>query len=248
MRWRRATHRTAPPRAAAEPVVLPIDRVLTRTVAADLTGQIDRLAGDVPVVIDLTGIAGFDSDGATELLDLQERVGRDRLTIVGFRQAAARLVGSDTVDVPTLATVAPVASAEPVASVAADRGWVVRRLRNLAVVQPSDGDLLSTDDLEPVLTTAIAEDVAIVVVDLRNTTGLSPLGLQALTFASSSAAVRGQELLVVNVDSGAAEALRRSGLSATTYVAPEPLGAEPLGPAPTGPAPLGPAPLETPGP
>ncbi|MDQ1686324.1 MAG: hypothetical protein QOC82_3061 [Frankiaceae bacterium] len=211
MRWRRGSHRAVTTiRPAPDRVVLPVDHVLTRVVASDITGQVDRLPANAHVVIDLTGIAGFDSDGATELLDLQDRVGHDRLTIVGFRQAAARLVGTDSVEAPP---------APP-----REHGWVVRRLRNLAVVQPTDGDVLSTDDLEPMLTRALAEEVAIVVVDLRNTTGLTPAGLHALTFASSYAAVRGQEMLVVNVDAQAAEVLRGAGLSATTYVAPEPLG------------------------
>jgi hypothetical protein len=35
--------------------------------------------------------------------------------------------------------------------------------------------------------------------------------------------LHGQELLVVNADEAAATQLRRAGLSATTYVAPEPL-------------------------
>jgi anti-anti-sigma regulatory factor len=209
MRWRRGSHRAGTLRPAPDPVVLPVDHVLTRPAAADLATQVERLPADTPVVIDLTGIAGFDTDGATDLLDLQDRLGRGRLTIVGFRQAAARLVGTDAV--------------EAVATVPKEQGWVIRRLRNLAVVQPADGDLLSTDDLEPVLTRAIAEEVAIVVVDLRNTSELTPAGLHALTFASSSAALRGQEMLVVNVDAPAADALRRAGLSATTYVAPEPL-------------------------
>lgn len=216
MRWRRGgqgSHRAVAVRTAPDPVVLPVDHMLTRDVADELTGQVDRLPSDARVVIDLTGIAGFDTDGATVLLDLQDRVGPDRLSIVGFRQAAARLVGSEAVD-----------TVQVISTAARECGWVIRRLRNLAVVQPSDGDVLSTDDLEPVLTRALAEEVAIVVVDLRNTTELTAAGLHALTFASSAAAVRGQEMLVVNVDAPAAEALRRAGLSATTYVAPEPLG------------------------
>jgi anti-anti-sigma regulatory factor len=217
MRWKRGTHRATTVRSAPEPVVLPVGDTLTRTVAADLTGQIERLPADTHVVIDLTGISGFDTDGATELLDLQDRLGHGRMSIVGFRQAAARLIGTDAVDDAP----AKSAASSPAAQQA---GWVIRRLRNLAVVQPADGDLLSTDDLEPVLTRALNEDVAIVVVDLRNTTGLTAAGLHALTFASSSAAVRGQEMLVVNVDASAADALRGAGLSATTYVAPDVLG------------------------
>lgn len=214
MRWRRGTHRAATLRSAPEPIVLPVGDTLTRIVAADLSGQVERLPADAHVVIDLTGISGFDTDGATELLDLQDRLGHDRMSIVGFRQAAARLIGSDSVDDSAAAPVPAPKQA----------GWAIRRLRNLAVVQPSDGDLLSTDDLEPVLTRALNDDVAIVVVDLRNTTGLTSAGLHALTFASSFAAVRGQELLVVNVDAAGAEALRGAGLSATTYVAPDVLG------------------------
>jgi anti-anti-sigma regulatory factor len=196
-------------------VVVPVDNALVRGTADDVAEQLERLPSNTSVIVDLTGIASFDSDGAAALLDLQDAVGHDRMSIVGFRQAAARLIGSD-VDVTATGAATTVEAA-------VERGWVVRRLRNLAVVQPADGDIVSTDDLEPMLTSALAEDVAIVVVDLRNTTGLTPAGLHALTFASSSAALRGQELLVVNVGPEAAEALRHSGLSATTFVAPEPL-------------------------
>jgi hypothetical protein len=62
----------------------------------------------------------------------------------------------------------------------------------------------------------------IVVVDLRGAE-LTMNGLQSIAFASSSAAVNGQELLVVNVDANSGERLRRAGLSATTFVAPEPI-------------------------
>jgi len=216
MRWRRGSHRAATLPADPDPIVLPVDHMLTRVVAVDLTGQVERLPAESHVVVDVTGISGFDTDGATELLNLQDRIGHDRMTIVGFRQAAARLIGTDAIDV----TAAPPAPA----STPTEHGWVIRRLRNLAVVQPADGDVLSTDDLEPALTRALAQEVAIVVVDLRNTPELTAAGLHALTFASSAAAVRGQEMLIVNVEVAAADALRRAGLSATTYVAPEPLG------------------------
>jgi hypothetical protein len=59
-------------------------------------------------------------------------------------------------------------------------------------------------------------------VDLRSAR-LTRSGLEAIAFASSSAALSGQELLVVNVDAGMGERLRHVGLSSTTYVAPEPL-------------------------
>ena len=95
----------------------------------------------------------------------------------------------------------------------------MRRLRNLAVVQVSAANA-DPDALEATLSEAIEQDVAIVVCDLRGTV-LSDAGAAALAFASSSAALRGQELLVVNVGSKDIKRLRGLGLSATTYVAPE---------------------------
>jgi anti-anti-sigma regulatory factor len=209
MRWRRTTGRHTAPIAVADPVVLPVTRALNRETALDVVEQVDRLGG-VPVVIDLTGIPSFDSDGAEMLLGLQESQGLSRVSIVGFRQASARLMG----------TGAPAATTT--AAVSIDAGWVIRRLRNLVVVQATDGEILSTDDLESTLVSALGQDAAIVVVDLRNTLELTVAGLQAIAFASSSAALRGQELLIVNVTAEGAEMLRGAGLSATTYVSPEP--------------------------
>ena len=90
-------------------------------------------------------------------------------------------------------------------------------MRNLAVVQ--GGRDASADDLDSALSTALEQDVAIVVADLRGVT-MTVRGVDAIAFASSAAAVRGQELLVVNVDVDTAERLRAAGLSATTFVAP----------------------------
>ena len=59
-------------------------------------------------------------------------------------------------------------------------------------------------------------------VDVRGLTLLPADVVESIAFASSTAALRGQELLVVNVSAEAAETLRVAGLSATTYVAPEP--------------------------
>jgi anti-anti-sigma regulatory factor len=77
----------------------------------------------------------------------------------------------------------------------------------------------TSDALEAPLADAVEQDVAIVVCDLLGVE-LTDIGAGALAFASSAAAVRGQELLVVNVTAEAAGQLRRLGLSATTYVAP----------------------------
>ena len=208
MRWgRRGRAAEAPSPGAADadavPVVLTVTSPLTGELAGRLAAQVDRMSAEAPVVVDVTAIPAFDSDGAARLAGVQERLGADAVTIVGFRQAAARLTG--VADAPAATT--------------SGNGWVVRRLRNLAVVQCHDDAIACADDLETPLAAAAEESVAIVVVDLRGVP-LTDLGTQALAFASSSAAIRGQELLVVNVDADAAQRLRRAGLSTTTYLAP----------------------------
>lgn len=186
------------------PVVLAVTEPLTGATAERLSGEVGRLDEGTPVVIDLTAIPSFDSDGAAKLVGLQDRWGADHLTIVGLRQATARITGAaqQTSQPTTLAS-----------------GWTVRRLRNLAVVQASESGA-DPDALEASLSEAIEQDVAIVVCDLRGAL-LSDSGASALAFASSAAAVRGQELLVVNVASTDVGRLRGLGLSSTTYVAPE---------------------------
>lgn len=191
-------------------LVLTVTDPVTRATAADLVARVGRIAGSNPVVIDLTAIPEFDSDGAAAIIGLQESFGSDRVGVVGFRQAAARIIGADDLE-----------NADPPTD-ADQSGWVVRRLRAIAVVQADDHRAASTDDLEPAITSAIETRAGIVVVDLRGIP-LTRVGLQTIAFASSTAAVNGQEMLVVNVDGDTGERLRRAGLSRTTYVAPEPL-------------------------
>jgi anti-anti-sigma regulatory factor len=75
--------------------------------------------------------------------------------------------------------------------------------------------------LEDAVTSATADTAAaIIVVDLLGVDALPPAAVDAIAFASSTAALHGQELLVVNVSASTAEALRLVGLSATTFVAP----------------------------
>jgi anti-anti-sigma regulatory factor len=191
-------------------VVVSVTSPLNRQTALDLARQVERMPGDAPVVIDLTAIPSFDSDGADALLELQEAHGDRRLSIVGFRQATARLVG-------------PVDAAAPEPGSAASDGWVLRRLRNLVVVQPVDPEAPAAAQLDDAIAAAAANaDAAIIVVDLRGVTEVAPAVVEAIAFASSTAALRGQELLVVNVGASMAESLRVAGLSATTFVAPEP--------------------------
>jgi anti-anti-sigma regulatory factor len=208
VRWRRRGAPADGPQA--EPVVLTVTDPVTRESAADLVTRVSRIAPGTRVVIDLTAIPAFDTEGTAALVGLQEEVGADRVAIIGFRQAAARLLGAADVDLPTLQMPAPRGS------------WVVRRLRAIAVVQAADDLPPPTDGLDQAARDAINSDAAIVVIDLRGVT-VRPEDTHAIAFASSEAAVRGQELLVVNVDGAAAEAMRRIGLSATTYLSPLPL-------------------------
>lgn len=196
----------------AQTLVLTVTEPVTRTTAGALVARVSRIAGTNPVVIDLTAIPEFDSDGAAAIIGLQESFGSDRIGVVGFRQAAARIIGADDLE----AADAPIDADES--------GWVVARLRAIVVVQADGNRAVTTDDLEPAVTSAIETRAGIVVVDLRSVR-LTRAGLQAIAFASSTAALNGQELLVVNVDNETGERLRRAGLSRTTYIAPEPLTA-----------------------
>jgi anti-anti-sigma regulatory factor len=190
--------------------VLTVTDPVTRETAPDLVARVGRIASTDRVVVDLTAIPDFDTEGAAALVGLQESYGPQRVTIVGLRQATARLVGIDE-----LTVVQPPEQRS-------EQSWVVRRLRAISVVQAVGPHRSTTDDLEPVLDEALATGAGIVVVDLRGAE-LTRAGTEAIAFASSTAAVGGQELLVVNVDAQAGERLRHAGLSATTYVAPEPL-------------------------
>jgi anti-anti-sigma regulatory factor len=209
MRWplsRRKAAKHAQPRDA---VIVAVTQPLTRQTAQDLARAVDRVDREAPVVIDLTAIPGFDSDGADALLALQAARGADRVSIVGLRQATARLVGPDDP--------APVAIATP------GSGWALRRLRNLVVVQPLDTTAPTPSGLSDAVAAASTDTTAaIIVVDLRGLLLLPADVVETIAFASSAAALRGQELLVVNVAVEVAETLRDAGLSATTYVAPEP--------------------------
>lgn len=205
MRWprRRKVRPAEPVRAvvARSPVILAVTEALTRAAAERLSGEVDRMDPGTPIVIDVTAIPSFDSEGTASLAGLQERRGNEHVTIVGLRQAAARLTGAAPT---TMAT-------------ATGAGWTVRRLRNLAVVRADA--FADADTLEVPLAEAVEQDVAIVVCDLRGVELTDP-GAAALAFASGAAAVRGQELLVVNVSADDVSRLRLLGLSATTYVAP----------------------------
>lgn len=212
MRWRPVRRSSSRLRPSADPVVLSVTSPLNLQTARDLAMTVARLEPTAPVVIDLTEIPAFDTDGAEELLHLQEAQHDRDLSIVGFRKAAARLVGADDAD-DVLAPPGPETGT-----------WVQRRLHHLVVVQPHGDPPFGADGLETALAEAGRTDSAIVVVDLRDVVAVDGATIDTIAFASSMAAVRGQELLVVNVSAEVAEMLRAAGLSATTYVAPGPPG------------------------
>jgi anti-anti-sigma regulatory factor len=215
MRWLRAGNKR--PKHALEreaAVVVAVTTPLNRETALELRRRIDVVSPQTDVVIDLTAIPAFDSDGADALYEMQAAHPDRRISIVGLRQATARLIGPDVTAPATDRLAAP-----------GGAGWVVRRLRNLVVVQPDDAAAATADGLEDTVATAVADtDAAIIVIDLRGVMHLPVTAVETIAFASSTAALRGQELLVVNVRADAVDALRAAGLSATTFVAPEPFG------------------------
>ena len=208
MRWRSARAKPVDNTVTSDPVVVSVTTTLNRDTALDVAREVERIAPGSPVVVDLTAIPGFDTDGADTLFQMQATHGPSRVSIVGFRQATARIVGAD----------------EGPPAVVQQAGWVVRRLRNLVVVQPREPEQPAAAGLEQTLAEAAGgPETAIVVLDLLGLRDLPHSAVDAIAFASSSAALRGQELLVVNVSLDVAEALRAVGLSATTFLAPEPL-------------------------
>jgi anti-anti-sigma regulatory factor len=208
MRWPRGRGKAVSARPPVDPVIVSVTSPLNRQTALELARRLDRLEPTAPVVIDLTGIPSFDTDGAEAVLHLQESAVGRQVSIVGFRQATDRLVGATLVE---QATPAP-----------PDGGWVQRQLRNLVVVQPVDDTTAHVNGLDAAIAAAAGTDSAIIVVDLRGVPALDRAAVETIAFASSAAAVRGQEMLVVNVAEVTADALRAAGLSATTYVAPQP--------------------------
>jgi anti-anti-sigma regulatory factor len=219
MRWLMAGKKRARHAPTLDAVVVSVTTPLTRETALEVGRQVDRISRDADVVIDLTAIPAFDTDGADALLALQAAHASGRVSIVGFRQATARLVGQE--ETPTVVTGPDLPARD---------GWVIRRLRNLVVVQPQDESAPAPYGLEATVAAATTDvAAAIFVLDLRGVAELPPAAVDAIAFASSTAALRGQELLVVNAGPQVFDVLRATGLSATTYVAPEPFGETPLG-------------------
>lgn len=159
-----------------------------------------------PVVIDLSEIREWDSDGAAALVALAET--SDRVRITGFAEATQRMLGVGELDLAS--------PPEP----GSDAPAVVR-LRATAVYRPRTADELS-GRLEAIIADLEA-DATTFVLDLAGLPELDAAAIEATAFGSSLAAVRGVRVMVVNVPGDELEALRRAGLSAQTWVAPPPL-------------------------
>lgn len=206
-RGKRPRSRAASPTPTDQPKVISLVDGLTRQTVEDLAADIEATDADRPVVIDLAAIRFFDSDGTDRLGALEVEFGQ-RVSIVGLRQATARLM-----ELP---------GSHPAATAADTDMLPITRLHSTAVLRGRAGRPVQADALQRSLDDAFADDVAIVVVDFRDAPDLQPGAVDVLTFASSRAALGGRELLIVNVSATAAQRLRDAGLSATTYLAPTP--------------------------
>jgi anti-anti-sigma regulatory factor len=208
--WRRRKsvvvllHDDVEPYPSDDAVVLTVTEMLTRRSARRVSDRVRLLPQPrPPVVLDLTAIPGFDTDGLTELLELRDAAGADRVLIVGLREAVARLVGAFDLAV------------EPTA---ADAG--ANRLRRMpGVTMVTVDPQTSSGELRLTLDSAVAEDAAIVIVDLAELSTLSADVIDAIAYASSQVAMAGQEMVLLNVSEPASAELRRAALAATTYIA-----------------------------
>jgi anti-anti-sigma regulatory factor len=201
-------HEDSSPQTSADsdqPVVLTMTETLTRRSAERVREVVRLLPRPRTVVVDVTTIPGFDTDGISELIDLRDGVGPDRLIIVGLREATSRLIGGADVAVePTVG--------EPSSSVSR-----LRRLPGVVMLTAENGT--SPPQLRVAVDAALAEESAIVIIDLEQFSSLSAEALDVLTFASSQAAMAGQELVLLNVSHDAVSMLRGAGLAPTTYIA-----------------------------
>ena len=158
------------------------------------------------VIIDLSEIREWDSDGAAALVALAES--SDRVRITGFAEATQRMLG---VGDPQPASLPPPATDAP----------AVVRLRATAVYRPRTSDELAAR-LEAIIGD-LERDVTTFVLDLAGLPELNTAAVEATAFGSSLAAVRGVRVMVVNVPGDELDSLRRAGLSAQTWLAPPPL-------------------------
>jgi len=191
-------------RQRGEPVVITLNESLTRRAVQRLQSVIRGVSPERTIIIDLASVPGFDSQGVDDLHAVQDEVGANRLVVVGLRQAAARLFGiaSGFGDAKAQALDPSAPSPGPTP------GMVLVELR-----PGSPGHALTS-----ALQSAIAKDIAIVIVDLASVTASMEV-LGAIASASRASAENGQELVFVNVAPEMMQLLGRMDLAATTYLA-----------------------------
>jgi anti-anti-sigma regulatory factor len=191
-------------RQRGEPAVITLNEPLTRRAVQRLQSVVRGVSPERTVILDLATVPGFDSQGVVELQALQEDVGTNRLVVVGLRQAAARLFG--------LAVGFANGNQELLSGAAA----ASRPTPGMVLVEVKPAS--SGHALHSTLQSAIAKDIAIVIVDLRSV-AVSMEALGAIAAASRASALHGQELVLVNVAPELMRLLGRMDLAATTHVA-----------------------------
>jgi anti-anti-sigma regulatory factor len=189
---------TSVARQRDEPAVITLTGPLTRQAVSRLGTLI---AGGPPtktVIVDVSDISDFDSDGTSGLLALQELAGTDRVVVVGVREAAARLLAIDDL-LP-----APAAAGQP----------LMPGLMMVTADVTAPADVLGAT-----LTAAVERGISIVVVDLAGCPTIRADVVAVLVSAGRHAERRGQELVLVNVSPAAAAVLDGAPLASTTHVA-----------------------------
>ena len=197
------TPRIARPRD--EPTVITLTEPLNGRAVSRLGGLLSGVLRTGTVIVDVSEVPQFDTQGTSGLLALQELVGADRLVVVGVREAAARLLGLEDLLVERVApSVGRRGSSGP-----------SRVMPGLLTLVP---EATSTTALRSALAAALDRDILIVVVDLASCLTPSADTVDVLSGAGQRAAARGQELVFLNVPEPLASALRAQGLPPTTHL------------------------------
>lgn len=208
-------HRQEPGPEPGPLVVRPDSPALTGATAAQLASEVRAVAGQV--VLDLSDIREWDSEGVAVVVELSEASGR--VHVQGFAEATGRMLGVADVGVPD-----PRAAAATVPAPGPGPGPAqeLTRLRATVVFRPPHGRSLAQRVEALVDEVSRTPDAEVLVVDLADIDRLGPPAVDAIAFASSLAAVRGVRLFVVNAAPADVDALRAVGLSAQTWVSPTP--------------------------
>ena len=189
-----------PRRDALEPMVLTLTEPLTERSVSALTEVVEHADAGRTVIVDITGISDFDSQGMSALLGLQDSLGRDRVLVVGVREAVARLVAVEDLVDPSV-----------------DAPTRHPQLRTGLVMVSPDATTTS-NDLLAALEAAVDQGTTLVVVEMAATRAPTRDTLRVLVRGAEHAARRGQHLILLHVADAIATPLTQMGLPATTHV------------------------------